>query len=332
MTNLANNLIFYRKKNGLTQGQLGDLLHVSAQAISKWENGQAEPGLDMLLKLAEIYHVSTDALLSLENPAEEVPTAKEFPKSKKPSAFASFLRKRWYLILIAALLIAATAVCAVLFFGPKTHAEMIRNGDIFLGMTEAEARALLGDPTDLIAAEDYKNYQYSMKDSLNYGAASYYIYFEKREAKNDDELWFGVKYEFLRLVFNTDGELIEAFACATPSQNVWGYGDTEAFSMKEYKFFTNSKGIPTRQGTLALSDGSLYLGALSVSDGILYAELGEFKISSAPVGGNDGSIFTKTCYVCGEEKTDCKNDNRLTGEPEPVCRDCRDELDEFFEK
>lgn len=55
MTNIASNLTFYRKRSGLTQGQLGELLHVSAQAISKWETGQAEPGLDMVARLAEIY-------------------------------------------------------------------------------------------------------------------------------------------------------------------------------------------------------------------------------------------------------------------------------------
>ena len=328
MTNLANNLTFYRKKEGLTQSQLGELLHVSAQAISKWENGQAEPGLDMLLKLAEIYRVSTDTLLSAA-PVEEHPTPAA-PTQKTPSGFGKAFRKFWYIPVIVLVLAAAAAVILVMLSGPARYGRMIENEKIFIGMTEDEARALLGDPADLIVAEDYKKYQHSMKDSLNYGEASYYVYFEEREAKNDEELWFGVKYEFLRLVFDTDGKLIEAFSCATPSSEVWKYGDTETFSMKDYAFLTDDEGFPTRNGTIELSDGSLYLGELTVTDGVLHSGLGDFKISTSNVGGNDGNIFTKECYVCGEEKTDCKNDDRLTGDPEPVCRDCRDELDELF--
>ena len=41
----------------------------------------------------------------------------------------------------------------------------------------------------------------------------------------------------------------------------------------------------------------------------------------------------KICEVCGEEKTDCKDDTRLYGEkePVPVCADCRADLDELEE-
>lgn len=60
---LGKKLAILRKQHGLSQQNLGDELHVSAQAVSKWENDLAEPDLTTLKKLAQIYKVSIDTLL-----------------------------------------------------------------------------------------------------------------------------------------------------------------------------------------------------------------------------------------------------------------------------
>lgn len=60
---LGKKLAVLRKQHGLSQQSLGDELHVSAQAVSKWENDQAEPDLTTLKTLAQLYHVSIDLLL-----------------------------------------------------------------------------------------------------------------------------------------------------------------------------------------------------------------------------------------------------------------------------
>ena len=60
---LGKKLAILRKQHGLSQQNLGDELHVSAQAVSKWENDLAEPDLTTLKKLAQIYKVSIDLLL-----------------------------------------------------------------------------------------------------------------------------------------------------------------------------------------------------------------------------------------------------------------------------
>ena len=59
-----------RKKHNLTQQELGDVLSVSYQTISKWENGIVMPDITMLPKLSRHFGVSTDALLGLV-PLEE---------------------------------------------------------------------------------------------------------------------------------------------------------------------------------------------------------------------------------------------------------------------
>ena len=59
----GNRLLQLRKKAGLSQSQLGDKVGVSNKAVSKWENGQAKPGLDIIHKLADTLSVSVDDLL-----------------------------------------------------------------------------------------------------------------------------------------------------------------------------------------------------------------------------------------------------------------------------
>ena len=52
-----------RIKKGLTQKQLAEKISVSTKCISMWENGERNPNIVMLKKLAEIFHCSTDSLL-----------------------------------------------------------------------------------------------------------------------------------------------------------------------------------------------------------------------------------------------------------------------------
>ena len=60
---LADKLIDLRKKNGWSQEDLADKLDVSRQSISKWESAQSVPDMNRILKLSEIFGVSTDYLL-----------------------------------------------------------------------------------------------------------------------------------------------------------------------------------------------------------------------------------------------------------------------------
>lgn len=51
-----------RKSLGYTQQELADKLHVSFQAVSKWENDTACPEIDLLPKIANVFGISVDAL------------------------------------------------------------------------------------------------------------------------------------------------------------------------------------------------------------------------------------------------------------------------------
>ena len=62
---LGKRIMEHRKALGLTQDQLAEKLGVTAQAVSKWENDQSCPDITMLPKLADIFGITTDALLGI---------------------------------------------------------------------------------------------------------------------------------------------------------------------------------------------------------------------------------------------------------------------------
>ena len=53
-----------RKAKGITQGELGDRIGVSFQAVSKWERGETLPDITVLPDLAKILETSIDNILS----------------------------------------------------------------------------------------------------------------------------------------------------------------------------------------------------------------------------------------------------------------------------
>ena len=57
-------LLQLRKERGQTQSQLATALHVSAQAVSKWERGLGCPDVSLLPALAGIFGVSMERLLA----------------------------------------------------------------------------------------------------------------------------------------------------------------------------------------------------------------------------------------------------------------------------
>lgn len=56
-----------RKSYNYSQQELAGRLGVSKQSVSNWENGNILPSIDMLMKLAGMFSVSTDYILGLDN-------------------------------------------------------------------------------------------------------------------------------------------------------------------------------------------------------------------------------------------------------------------------
>ena len=63
---LGRIIIPARKQKNLSQKELGDLLNVSNKAVSKWENGEATPRQETLIKLCDILELNKTEILGFE--------------------------------------------------------------------------------------------------------------------------------------------------------------------------------------------------------------------------------------------------------------------------
>lgn len=63
--NMGDKLKSLRTKKKLTQKQVSDMIGLAVSAVSSYESGSRYPSYDVLIKLARIFHVSTDYLLGM---------------------------------------------------------------------------------------------------------------------------------------------------------------------------------------------------------------------------------------------------------------------------
>lgn len=88
MSNLSENIAAIRRERGMTQEALGNIVGVSMQAVSKWENGGV-PDAMLLPAIAQALNVSIDALFG-RNPAQgdvEAAIAHEIHAQREKKSF-----------------------------------------------------------------------------------------------------------------------------------------------------------------------------------------------------------------------------------------------------
>ncbi len=133
--NLGENIYKLRTQHNLSQGDLAEQLEVSRQSVSKWENNSAVPELDKLMKLAQIFGITIDELvtgteakaatpLSTQPPTQQQSTAKE-QKSYSPGTM---------LLGFPMLLIGIVLFVAINTFGPPLFACLIGFPFMFAGI------------------------------------------------------------------------------------------------------------------------------------------------------------------------------------------------------
>ena len=49
-----------RKKNRITQKEIAEALHISQTSVSKYERGESEPDLEMIIKMSDFFGVTID--------------------------------------------------------------------------------------------------------------------------------------------------------------------------------------------------------------------------------------------------------------------------------
>ena len=120
---LADKIITLRKKNGWSQEELAEKVGVSRQAISKWESAQSVPDLDKILRMSEIFGVTTDFLLKDEMETEEYTGSTEHDSPlrsvsmEEANAYLAYKRSASAKIAFGVLLCILSPICLILLAG-----------------------------------------------------------------------------------------------------------------------------------------------------------------------------------------------------------------------
>lgn len=78
---LGQRIVRLRGEHNLSQGDLADALDISRQSVSKWENDISTPELDKLIRLAELFDLSMDALILGKEESTKIEQSVSEPES-----------------------------------------------------------------------------------------------------------------------------------------------------------------------------------------------------------------------------------------------------------
>lgn len=63
---IGENIKRLRKRKGVTQEQIGEVLGISVTAVSKWERNETYPDITLLFPLAQYFGVTLDELMGYD--------------------------------------------------------------------------------------------------------------------------------------------------------------------------------------------------------------------------------------------------------------------------
>lgn len=89
---IAENLVKYRKLNGISQVELAQMLDYSNKSVSKWERGLGLPDILILYRISVIFGISVSELIGQDDMSKE--TKELIKKSEKDKKQQDKARKR----------------------------------------------------------------------------------------------------------------------------------------------------------------------------------------------------------------------------------------------
>ena len=86
-----------RRAKGLTQRELGDMLYVTDKTVSRWENDECTPDLNLIPAIADIFGVTCDELLRGERRQHggEQPAGESAPSERGKKQLEAILRRKY---------------------------------------------------------------------------------------------------------------------------------------------------------------------------------------------------------------------------------------------
>ena len=137
---LADNLIFLRNIKGLTQEQVAEIIGISRQSYSKWEQGDTYPDIDKCDKLAQFYGVTIDSLIHQDDKVGDIKVA--------PAPVGEHL---WGTVAI----------------GSKGQIVIPKAARDTLGLKEGDRLVVLGDEAEGIALVKADTFEKRMREAID---------------------------------------------------------------------------------------------------------------------------------------------------------------------
>ena len=255
MKNYGAKIAELRTERKMTQAELGAMLNVTSQAVSKWENGLSEPDIESIRKLCEIFEITFDEFFGVEPKAEE-----EKPEQKSEAQNGGVV-------------LAYCDVCDKALYNPKEYQVSIENGVQHTTCLSCVPKKEAAKRLQALKAEETKR-----------AARRSYEQSEARKELKNGLLWGilgAVGLALIALLFTYFGQdsttiiivgtVLGAFGgYAIVSQSVWGGSVIDVFL-----FFLRSFKLPGVIFTLDL-DGIIFLILVKVIGGFLCALLSFF--------------------------------------------------------
>ena len=110
---LGEKLLKLRKKKGLSQEEVADILHVTRQTVSKWETDQSMPDFDKVVPICNLYEISTEELFH-----DEVSTPREVEEVRienTTTTYQNYNRKKALFTTVAVMLYILSVVVIIFF-------------------------------------------------------------------------------------------------------------------------------------------------------------------------------------------------------------------------
>jgi len=127
--NLGETIYRLRTEHNLSQGDLADALGVSRQSVSKWENGNAVPDLEKLIKMSKLFDVTLDELAG-NGRESETAAAPSAADSAKPTVI--YLEKTVFPAISRHHILGAVLILCSLIYGLILSNEGYHSTEILL--------------------------------------------------------------------------------------------------------------------------------------------------------------------------------------------------------
>ena len=186
---LADKIIRLRKQNGWSQEELAERMHVSRQAVSKWEAAQTTPDLEKILMLSKLFGVTTDYLLKDQLEQEEFTDDTLEPVTRQltmEEANAYLAHRKWASarIALATILCILSPFCLILMGGASDAAVLPFNESFsgFCGLAVLFVMVAIAVALFLLVGAKHSPYEFLEKEEFELAYGVYGMVKEKQKA------------------------------------------------------------------------------------------------------------------------------------------------------